>query len=396
MDEPSEPSKELSLEENQVTRLIQVVLVGCLIISTLVVPQAAGAGKACRSPRSAYDAGGQPNRGALFDDPLFSQQWGLRQLNVPGAWKQGAFGKGTVIAVIDTGVDLHHPDLRRNLVRGDDLGPEGAPRDCPGPQDEDGHGTHAAGVAAATGDNGIGIVGVAPKARVMPIQVTDLEEMQSLTGGDERLHEINQRVAEGIRYAADHGADVINISMSTFFYVEMPGTGVSDAIEYAWSKGVLTVAAAGNEGMETPNEESTPDEPCLYPASDPLVLCVGATDRRGKVTGYSSDPAKPTGEPGVLGPAGNETNLDCESSNLTWSTALPTDWDCGVGGYATNGGTSVASPAVAGVAALLFGLGLDHEEVLDCIVKTASNNGEYDRSTGFGIVNAEKAVVRCA
>jgi serine protease len=323
----------------------------------------------------------------VVDDPLFARQWGLRQLNVPSAWKQGALGRGAVIAVIDTGVDLHHPDLRRNLTKGIDLGPEGASNDCPGPQDEIGHGTEVAGVAVATGDNGIGIVGVAPEATVMPIQVMDLQEMTGPLQGYEKVAEINRRVAEGIRYAVDHRADVINLSLSTSYVTDPPGSGLSDAIEYAWGKGVVVVAAAGNAG----------DPICKYPGSHPLVLCVASTDRDGNVSAYSNQPSKPSGDTAVLGPGGNETGgVKCESDNLTWTTMLPADWDCGVGGYTTSGGTSLASPAVAGVAALLSGRGLNNKQIVDCLLKTASNGGTYDRATGYGIVDAGKAVKRCS
>ena len=362
----------------------RLVAIFIIVGGLLALPHVAAAPDSCSRPRSAYDTGGKPNKAGFFNDPLLPQQWGLRNMDVPKAWKQGAFGKGTVIAVIDTGVDLHHPDLRKNLVKGKDLGPQGEPDDCPGPQDDEGHGTHVAGIAAAVRDNGIGTVGVAPKARVMPIQLMHSSELQP-SGGLEKVEEFNHRLAEGIRWATDHGADVINISMSTFIFVEMPRTGVSAAIQYAWDRGVVVVAAAGNDG----------DPFCAYPAGDPLVLCVGATDRNGEVSAYSNHPAKPTDDTVVLGPAGNSSDTACETSDLTWSTVLPTERDCGIRGYATYGGTSMATPAVAGVAALLSGLGLNNEEIVECLLKTSSNNGSYDRTTGYGLVNAGKAVSEC-
>ena len=316
-------------------RSIAVLMMAIAMHATTLSP-AVSVADPCRSEPTAYDTGGRTLKRAAVNDPLFKEQWGLRQLNVPSAWNQGATGRGTIIAVIDSGVDLHHPDLRGNLVKGIDLGPEGEAGDCPGPQDEEGHGTTVAGVAAAVGDNGIGTVGVAPHASVMPIQATHLHEIEGPLAGLEKIEEFNRRVAEGIRYAADHGADVINISMSTFFYVEMPGTGVASAIQYAWDKGVLVVAAAGNDE----------DPFCMYPAGDPLALCVGAVDRDGGVSAYSSDPAKPSGDTAVLGPAGNSSSQKCETSDLTWSTMLPVQWDCGVGGYATNGGTSMGKSVV--------------------------------------------------
>lgn len=368
----------------------RAVGIALIVAGLLAVPQVTAAQNSCTSAPAAYDNGGTANRKTVVNDPLFSQQWGLKQINVSSAWRQGAFGKGVVIAVIDSGVDLSHPDLRKNLIRGVDLGPEGEPGDCPGPQDDEGHGTHVAGIAAALGDNGVGTIGVAPKAQIMPIRVIHLSDSQGTFGGLNRIAEISRRIAEGIRYAAAHGADVINISMNVFFVRETPGSGISDAIRFAWDKGAVVVAAAGNNGGHIGRF-------CDYPAADPLALCVGATDRNGDVTPYSNDPAKPTDDAAVLAPGGNDiVGGKCETSDLIWSTFLPSvEWDCGIAGYQTRGGTSMASPYVAGVAALLSGEGLDNREIVECLLETSSNNGAYDRATGYGIVNAGRAVSRC-
>src|SRR6185436_12566786 len=129
--------------------------------------------------------------------PLFSRQWALDQINAPEAWARGARGGGTTIAVVDTGVDLQHPDLSSKLVSGTDI--IGGKNDCPrGPQDENGHGTHVAGIAAAVTNNGIGVAGVAPDARIMPVRVLDADG-----------NGFSEDIVKGIRYAADHGANVI-------------------------------------------------------------------------------------------------------------------------------------------------------------------------------------------
>ena len=124
------------------------------------------------SPQSySYDTGGAPGGGPV-NDPLFAKQWALDQINAPEAWARGARGAGTTIAVVDTGVDLGHPDLNSKLVAGTDIVASNG--DCPaGPQDENGHGTHVAGIAAAVTDNGIGVAGVAPDASLMPVRVLD-------------------------------------------------------------------------------------------------------------------------------------------------------------------------------------------------------------------------------
>ncbi|MGH2808856.1 MAG: S8 family serine peptidase [Actinomycetota bacterium] len=338
----------------------------------------------CKEAQRAYDTGGAPKRAAVVNDPLFPQQWGLERIDASNAWEQGARGDGAVVAVVDTGVDLSHPDLRGNLVQGVDLAIEGDGRNCPGPQDQNGHGTHVAGIVAARGDNGIGTVGVAPRAKLMPIRVLRGNESEL------ELNEVSRSVAQGIRYAAKNGADVINLSLSTFLVTDNPLSGVSEAIEFAWRRGAVIVAAAGN-GEDDPL--------CIYPAADPLVVCVAATNREGEVADYSSDPVKPTDDKAVLAPGGEyQGGRDfCDGRNLIWSTFLARDqFDCGMKGYATLWGTSMATPHVAGIAALLSGRGLDNEEIVDCILKTSSNNGTYDRATGYGIVNAGRAVRRCS
>ncbi|SDZ17837.1 Subtilase family protein [Micromonospora pattaloongensis] len=184
---------------------------------------------------------------AASDDPLYGKQWGLQQLHAEQAWRTST-GAGVIIAVVDTGVDLGHPDFAGKLVpgatfvdcgsascgNGDWRGPDGVA------DPEDTHGSHVAGIAAAATGNGVGIAGVAPDARIMPIKVL---EQGAGSFAD---------IAAGIRYAADHGAQVVNLSLGG-----LPGTqaltltglvsDVTDAIAYASGKGVAVIAAAGNE-----------------------------------------------------------------------------------------------------------------------------------------------------
>ena len=356
-----------------------------IVVGLLALPQPTSARSSCDEGGGPYDTGGAPDKSAVVNDPLFSKQWGLEQINGPHAWKLGASGEGVVIAVVDTGIDLSHPDLRGNLVKGTDVAID-ADGDCPGPQDQDGHGTHAAGIAAGIGDNGAGTIGVAPEAKIMPVRVIRGDE------GEPEVIEATRRVAQGIRYAAKNGADVINLSLSTFYVTNNPLSGVSEAIEFAWNEGAVIVAAAGND--EGPL--------CKYPAADPRVICVAATNRQGEIAPYSARPVKPTDDAVVLAPGGDYFgDRDfCNERAAVLSTYLARGGfdhqDCGLNGYTTLWGTSMATPHVAGVAALLSGLGLDNAEIVDCLLKTSSNNGSYDSSTGYGIVNAGKAVKVCA
>ena len=333
----------------------------------------------CRYPSSHYE-GGLGDKGT---DPLMNKQWGLERIKAPQAWKEGATGKGSVIAVLDGGVDLSHPDLRKNLIKGADFA---LTPGCPGPQDEDGHGTHLAGIAAATKGNGIGVAGVAPNAKIMPVRVLSPED--SLQENDA----LAQAVAKGIRFAADHGADVINMSFGIFLVTESPTSApvVSDAIEHAWSKGVVLVAAAGNEAAM----------PCEYPAIDPVVLCIGAVDHEGRHSAYGNPLVKSEPTSTLSAPGGQET-LGCASDDEIWSTYLPGPLhSCGTSGYYSGAGTSMASPYVAGVAALLAGQGLANDEIVECLTKTAINpitgqRGQFDPIYGYGEVDAATAVTQC-
>lgn len=295
-------------------------------------------------------------------DPLLDKQWGLRRIEAPAAWKLSR-GAGAVIAIIDSGVDIHHPDLKANLASsGRDLvdGRGNA-------RDRDGHGTYVAGIAAAVGWNGRGIAGVAPEAKILPVKVCE-----------EACH--GEAVAEGIRYSVRQGADVINLSL----YVAMVDESqdeVLDAVEAAHAEGVVVVAAAGNSS-----------EPwCAEPAAS--AVCVGAVDRRDTRTLYSNGDVGMASDylvaPGGAGP-------DCE--DMVLSTAIQQRRACGLGAnYAYSTGTSAAAPFVSGVAALLFAVGVDGETVRECILKTADDLGPGGRDPlyGFGRVNAVGAV-RCA
>lgn len=347
--------------------------------SHLVVSRTAlmgGAGAACTS--TGYESGGVAGSG-YPNDPLFDAQWGLKQINAPQAWVH-ARGAGARVAVVDTGVDLAHPDLVERLVPGTDVWETraGGAGDCPGPQDEQFHGTMVAGVIAAATDNGIGVSGVAPEAELMPVRVRDVVDNSDFS-----------RVGIGIRWAADHGADVISLTGGVAVPVR-PGPAlqeeIAEAVAYAWERGVVTVATAGNASLPW----------CQYPAATDHVVCAAANGPDGAPARYSQLPLKLGSGIAVRAPGGARESR-CDAAGDILSTTLPgTAWidECEHRGYATDSGTTYATAHVAGVAALLAGQRLRNHEIVECLRTTSSNAGAYDPITGYGTVDAA-AAVRC-
>lgn len=328
--------------------------------------------------------------GATTDDPLREDLWGLDQVHAEQAWSASR-GEGAVVAVIDTGVDLGHPDLAGRLVPGADFvcgeqagscGDGGWKGQDGVGQESDVHGTHVAGTIAAVADNGIGVAGVAPDAKIMPIKV--LEDGSGT----------NEDIAEGVRYAADNGADVINLSLgglpgTQIFSILGLDTTMKDAIQYARDKGTLTVAAAGNTSTLL----------CNDPAFSSDSICVGATDRNELKSYFSELPVKLSGK-GVAAPGGSGRLLggDCSEDILsTVPRGTGTD-ECGEGtDYAAFAGTSMATPHVAGVAAILFAQGRSMTNVEEAVLSTSRHpllgiRGGYSALYGRGIVDAEAAV----
>lgn len=324
---------------------------------------------------------------AVTNDPLRSQQWGLDQILAEDAWPTTT-GAGTVVAVVDSGVDLQHPDLQGQLVPGVTTIDCGRKQQTCGngswegmdgvAQDPDTHGTHVSGIVAAATNNGIGVAGVAPDTKVMPIK--------SLEDGSGSFEEI----AVGIRYAADHGANVINLSLGA-----IPGaqaltitgleSSVTEAIAYATAKGVLVVAAAGNEAFPV----------CDTPSFEPGALCVTSTDRNELPSWFSNGAIKPDlMAVAAPGGAGLFFCKDDIVSTVPSGTGNPT---CRQSDYDYYAGTSMATPHVAGVAALLYAQGRTRDNVLEALTSTARTpgglaRGVYTTSYGYGIVDAAAAV----
>ena len=280
------------------------------ILVFLAVLAAAPAARACNPvPALEYSTGGAPDKRAIVDDPLFDRQWGLEQIHAPAAWARGHRGRGAIVAILDSGIDLTHPDLRPAMLEGVDLFARVSGRaDCPpGPEDDTGHGTHVAGIAAAVGNNGIGVAGVAPEASILPIQVGD--------ANGSRL----DAVIDGIRYAADAGADVANASIAqgespALMNVPALEADLEAAVEYAWERGTVVVGAAGNGSLPL----------CYYPGGARRAVCVTASTVDGVPASYSNDGAEADGTVTVRAPGGGGTpgTVDLCTDNIM-STIWP-------------------------------------------------------------------------
>ena len=280
------------------------------------------------------------------NDPYFTGgfQWNMAKVQAPSAWDITTGSASVSVAVLDTGVDLSHPDLQAKVVASVNFS------DSVTVTDVNGHGTHVAGIVGAATNNNQGVAGLGYNPTVMNVKVMSDNGTGSFFS-----------VAQGVVWAADHGAKVVNMSLGA----EFGNATLEDAINYAWDRGVVVVAAAGNNGTNIP----------FYPAAYPSVVAVASTDM--------FDNLAPSSDYGdwvdVAAPGGN-----------IYST-LPNNR------YASLSGTSVASPHVAGLAGLVFarvadsdGDGLLNDEVRSCVEKNADNIGLS--GIGSGRINAYNAV----
>ncbi|WP_336921072.1 S8 family serine peptidase [Aquipuribacter sp. SD81] len=281
---------------------------------------------------------------ATDGDPLRAQQWPLTELQAERAWTTTT-GREQVVAVLDTGVDASHPDLRGVVLAGTST--TGSGRD--GRRDVDGHGTHVSGVVAAVAGNATGVAGLAPGVRVLPVQVLD----DSGNG-------LSSWVSAGIVWAADHGADVINLSLGG----PQSDPVLAQAVDYARSKGVVVVAASGNEYATSVS----------YPAAYPGVLAVGATSSSRQVPSFSN----------------RGSALDVVAPGVGVLSTVPG------GGYEAWSGTSMASPYAAASAALLRAAqpALDEAQVRARLEGTARDLGArgWDSTSGYGLVDPVAAL----
>ena len=304
------------------------------------------------------------------NDPQYKFQWHLKQIGMPEAWKL-ADGNGVIVAVLDTGVGYENYKNMHVLPDLDGLtfvDPYNFLDNTTHAGDDHGHGSHVTGTIAQVTNNGIGVAGIARNVKIMPLKVLSAGGSGSVAG-----------IADAIRFAADHGAKVLNMSLGGPF----PSKELKNAVKYAHDKGVIVICAAGNEGRGKVG----------YPAAYPGAVAVAATQFDESTTFYSNygkdiDIAAPGGNMRV------DQNGDGMMDGVLQNTIVignPTE-----DGYFGFMGTSMAAPHAAGVAALVVGEGVTNPDMVEKILKDSARkptDQKYDRDKyGAGIIDAPAAV----
>ncbi|MEU0336362.1 type VII secretion-associated serine protease mycosin [Streptomyces sp. NPDC006193] len=299
-------------------------------------------------------------------DGIRAQQWGLSALHLNEAWRTTQ-GRGVTVAVLDTGVEAGHPDLAGNVLPAKDMIGFGA---GPGDRTWARHGTAMAGIIAGHGHgpgNADGVMGVAPEARILPVRVI-LEDGDPARGKARTTR--GNALADGIRWAADHGADVINLSLGDDSDSAHPEPGEDEAVQYALRKGVVVVASAGNGGDK--------GDHVSYPAAYPGVIAATAVDRYGTRAPFSTR----RWYAAVSAPGVDVVIADPDHR------------------YYEGWGTSAASAFVSGAAALIRSAhpGLAPAQIKKLLEDTASNApvGGRDDSRGFGMIDPAAALEAAA
>ncbi|MHA7138113.1 S8 family serine peptidase [Rossellomorea arthrocnemi] len=276
-------------------------------------------------------------------DPYYHDQWYHQTIESERTWDQTKGSSDIVVAVIDNGVDLNHPDINQHIVS-----PYDTVYDSPYTMSNGDHGTHVAGIIGSSMENGVGATGIAPSTSIMPIDVFTTE------------YAYISDVIEGIYYAVDQGADIINMSLGSYSYSD----SYNEAIQYAHDNGVLVIAAAGNDNSGQSH----------YPSSYPNVISVASTNEYDLKSSFSN--------------YGNDIDISAPGSRIFSTLAYSS--------YGYMSGTSMASPVVAGVAALMLANDplMTNEEVVQRLYDTSDDLGASGKDVffGHGRVNAKRAL----
>lgn len=279
------------------------------------------------------------------NDSLYSEyQWNLPSIETEKGWDVSKGSDQVIIAVLDTGVQSNHPDLKGKLIKGTNIVDESA-----APDDDVGHGTHVSGIIGATVNNGEGVAGLSWYNKIMPVKVLDSSGAGS-----------TYSVAQGIIWAVDHGAKVINMSLGNYAQADF----LHDAIKYAYDHDVVMIAASGNDNTDRPG----------YPAAYPEVFAVAATDSNKEKASFSN--------------YGDYIDVAAPGDNI--ASTYPGSQ------YAALSGTSMASPHVAALAGLIRSVNpeLSNVEVMELMRKTSIDLGAKGKDDyfGYGEIDIDKAL----
>lgn len=298
-------------------------------------------------------------------DPQRGKQWALSKVNIEGAWRVTRGNPGVLIAIVDSGADLGHPDLKGQIAdswrASGLLGRMG----LASANDDFGHGTHCAGIAAAAADNNEGVAGAAPGCKLLIVKALDK------TGAG-----ATSDIVRGIRWAMSHGAKVISLSVGG----EDDSRALRDACTDALQAGIVVVAAMGNDGKTIKN----------WPAAIPGVIAVGATTKSDGVAGFST--------------RGSWISIAAPGASIlstapTYAATMNSGKDAELQrGYGVLSGTSMATPLVAGIAALMLSArpGMKPAQIKAALEKSAVGSGGTNIRTGHGRVDAAKALAAAA
>lgn len=285
------------------------------------------------------------------EDPLFKSQWSINYTQSSKVWPLVDQKKGIKVAVVDTGVDYNHPDLKNRVLK--NLGYDFYNGDKD-PMDDGWHGTHVAGIIAAESENGIGISGITGS---LDIKIIPVKVMNGMGQGPSGI------IAQGIKYSVDKGADIINLSITFDVKDEL----IEDAIRYSWNKGVFVVVASGNNNNN-----------CDYssPTSDFGAFTVASINEKSERSYFSS--------------FGTSVKVAAPGESIL--STVPG------GGYANKDGTSMAAPMVSGIAAILKAENpkLTPDELTNILTQSATKDIKttIDKPIGVGSVSAYSAFTK--